>query len=91
MERVPVSGSGGADVLSSAARIGVELTDSGCVVRVLRHRTFILGIHSAGGVEGGCKQIVTAVGQGAKTAMSILKDLMNPCWLARRKAAEEGA
>jgi thioredoxin reductase (NADPH) len=54
-----------------AKKLGVEL------------RTNIPGIYSAGDVEGGYKQIVTAVGQGAEAAMSIYEDLIHPYWLAQ--------
>ena len=39
------------------------------------------GVYSAGDVEGGYKQIVTASGQGAEAAMTIFEDLINPYWL----------
>ena len=45
-----------------------------------RHRTNIPGIYSAGDVEGGYKQIVTASGQGSAAAISIFEDLINPYW-----------
>jgi thioredoxin reductase (NADPH) len=38
-------------------------------------------VYSAGDVEGGYKQIVTASGQGAEAAMTIFEDLINPYWL----------
>lgn len=41
-------------------------------------------VHSAGDVEGGYKQIVTAAGQGAEAAMTIFEDLINPYWLDGR-------
>jgi thioredoxin reductase (NADPH) len=34
-------------------------------------------------VEGGYKQIVTAVGQGAEAALSIYENLIHPYWLAQ--------
>jgi len=48
--------------------------------RDAKHRTNIHGIYSAGDVEGGYKQIVTAAGQGAEAAMNIFEDLINPYW-----------
>ena len=63
-----------------AQKVGADLTDDGFVKRDNRHRTTIPGIYSAGDVEGGYKQIVTAAGQGAEAAMSIFEDLVNPYW-----------
>jgi thioredoxin reductase (NADPH) len=70
-----------------ARKLGVELTDDGFIKRDQHHRTNIPGVYSAGDVEGGYKQIVTAVGQGAEAAMSIYEDLMNPYWLKKRTAS----
>ncbi|MBW2370275.1 MAG: hypothetical protein JRH15_20585, partial [Deltaproteobacteria bacterium] len=39
------------------------------------------GIYSAGDVEGGFKQIVTATGQGSAAALAIFEDLIHPYWL----------
>jgi len=61
-------------------KIGVELTPDGYIKHDFRHRTNIPGIYSAGDVEGGYKQIVTATGQGTEAAISIFEDLMNPYW-----------
>jgi thioredoxin reductase (NADPH) len=63
-----------------ARKVGVELTPEGYIQRDSRHRTNIPGIYSAGDVEGGYKQIVTATGQGAEAAMTIFEDLINPYW-----------
>lgn len=63
-----------------AAKIGVELNEDGYIKHDSAHRTNILGIYSAGDVEGGYKQIVTATGQGAAAAMTIFEDLINPYW-----------
>jgi thioredoxin reductase (NADPH) len=63
-----------------AKKIGVELTPEGYIKRDSRHRTNIPGIYSAGDVEGGYKQIVTAAGQGSEAALSIFEDLVNPYW-----------
>ncbi len=64
-----------------AKKIGVQLTPEGYIQHDSRHRTNIPGIYSAGDVEGGFKQIVTATGQGSGAALSIFEDLMNPYWL----------
>jgi thioredoxin reductase (NADPH) len=64
-----------------ARKLGLELTEDGYIRRDSRHRTSQPGIYSAGDVEGGYKQIVTASGQGAEAAMTIFEDLINPYWL----------
>jgi thioredoxin reductase (NADPH) len=69
-----------------AKKIGVELTEDGYIKHDERHRTSIHGIYSAGDVEGGYKQIVTASGQGSAAAISIFEDLINPYWKAQVKA-----
>ena len=63
-----------------AKKIGVEITSDGYIKRDARHRTNITGIYSAGDVEGGYKQIVTAAGQGSEAALAIFEDLINPYW-----------
>lgn len=68
-----------------ARKIGVNLTEDG-YIRHDRHRTNVPGVYSAGDVEGGYKQIVTASGQGAESAMAIFEDLINPYWQTRKGA-----
>ena len=63
-----------------AQKCGVEITPEGYIKQDDRHRTNIPGIYSAGDVEGGYKQIVTAAGQGSEAAISIFEDLINPYW-----------
>lgn len=63
-----------------AKKIGVELNGNGYIKHDGAHRTNIPGIYSAGDVEGGYKQIVTATGQGAAAAMTIFEDMINPYW-----------
>lgn len=63
-----------------AQKTGVTLTENGYIQRDVKHRTNIPGIYSAGDVEGGYKQIVTAAGQGSEAAMCIFEDLINPYW-----------
>jgi thioredoxin reductase (NADPH) len=63
-----------------AKKTGVELTEDGYIKHDSHHRTNVRGIYSAGDVEGGFKQIVTAAGQGAEAALSIFEDLNNPYW-----------
>jgi len=62
-----------------AEKIGVALNPDG-YIRHDRHRTNVPGIYSAGDVEGGYKQIITATGQGAEAAMAIFEDLIQPYW-----------
>ena len=63
-----------------AQKIGVEITPEGYIKHDSRHRTNLPGIYSAGDVEGGYKQIVTAAGQGSEAALAIFEDLVNPYW-----------
>lgn len=67
-----------------ASKMGVELTPDGYIKRDFRHRTNIPGIYSAGDVEGGYKQIVTAAGQGSEAALAIFEDLINPYWISKK-------
>lgn len=63
-----------------AKKIGIELNEDGYIRHDSFHRTNVPGIYSAGDVEGGYKQIVTATGQGAAAAMTIFEDIINPYW-----------
>ncbi len=63
-----------------ARKIGVEITKEGYIKHDSGHRTNIPGIYSAGDVEGGYKQIVTAAAQGAEAALAIFEDLIHPYW-----------
>lgn len=65
-----------------AEKIGIALNEDGYITHDGMHRTNIEGLYSAGDVEGGYKQIVTATGQGAAAAMTIFEDLINPYWKA---------
>lgn len=64
-----------------ATMAGVELTSEGYIKHDGQHRTNVPGIYSAGDVEGGFKQIVTATGQGSAAALTIFEDLIHPYWL----------
>jgi thioredoxin reductase (NADPH) len=64
-----------------AEKLGLEINEDGYIKHDGRHRTNVPGIYTAGDVEGGYKQIVTASGQGAEAAMTIFEDLINPYWL----------
>ena len=66
-----------------AQKLGIELNEEGFIKHDEKHRTNIAGIYSAGDVEGGYKQIVTATGQGSAAAMTIFEDLINPYWLSK--------
>ena len=68
-----------------ATQMGLELDEDGYIKHDSRHRTNIAGIYSAGDVEGGYKQIVTASGQGAEAAMTIFEDLIDPYWMKDRQ------
>lgn len=63
-----------------ALRAGVELAPDGFIKHDSHHRTNVPGIYCAGDVEGGFKQIVTAMGQGTEAALSVYEDLMQPYW-----------
>jgi thioredoxin reductase (NADPH) len=67
--------------LELAQKLGVEISLDGYIKHDGKHRTNVPGVYSAGDVEGGYKQIVTASGQGAEAAMTIFEDLINPYWL----------
>uniref|UniRef100_A0A832A615 FAD-dependent oxidoreductase n=1 Tax=Desulfacinum infernum TaxID=35837 RepID=A0A832A615_9BACT len=63
-----------------AQAVGAALTPDGYIRHDGFHRTTVPGIYCAGDVEGGYKQIVTAVGAGAGAAMTIFEDLSHPYW-----------
>ncbi|MGD8992357.1 MAG: FAD-dependent oxidoreductase [Desulfobacterales bacterium] len=68
-----------------AEQFGLKINEDGYIQQDGKHRTSIPGVYSAGDVEGGYKQIVTASGQGAEAAMTIFEDLINPYWLDSKK------
>ena len=68
-----------------AQKIGMKINPDGYIKQDGKHRTSVPGVYSAGDVEGGYKQIVTASGQGAEAAMTIFEDLINPYWLDGQK------
>lgn len=69
-----------------AEKLGIELTEEGYIKHDEKHRTNIPGVYSAGDVEGGYKQIVTATGQGSAAAMTIFEDLIDPYWIRKEKS-----
>ena len=72
-------------VVDLAKKTGIEITADGYIRHDDRHRTNIPGIYSAGDVEGGYKQIVTAAGHGSEAALAIFEDLVNPYWKKEKK------
>ena len=74
-----------------AKKLGIELGPDGFIKHDSNHRTNIPGIYSAGDVEGGYKQIVTAMGQGTEAALSVFEDLMHPYWIAGQEKQSETA
>ena len=65
--------------------LGAEVTPDGYIKKDERHRTTVPGVYSAGDVEGGFKQIVTAAGHGSEAALAIFEDLMTPYWTVQKK------
>ena len=76
---------GFAPAVELAQSLGAELTPDGYLKKDERHRTTVPGVYSAGDVEGGFKQIVTAAGHGSEAALAIFEDLMNPYWTVQEK------
>jgi thioredoxin reductase (NADPH) len=75
-------------VVDLAKKTGIDITSDGYIRHDERHRTNIPLIYSAGDVEGGYKQIVTAAGQGSAAALSIFEDLVNPYWKKEKTTNE---
>lgn len=71
-----------------AHKLGVDLTPTGYIAEDGRHRTNVPGVYSAGDVEGGYKQIVTAAGAGAAAAMTLFEDLTHPYWESKTGAGK---
>ncbi len=72
-----------------ARQLGLELTEEGYIKHDGRHRTSLPGVYSAGDVEGGYKQIVTAAGQGAEAAMTLFEDMIHPYWMKETRLRTE--
>src|SRR5208283_1360571 len=68
-----------------AKPLGIELDLDGFIKHDSHHRTNIPGIYCAGDVEGGYKQIVTAMGQGTESALSVFEDLVHPYWINEKE------
>ncbi len=58
-----------------AAALGVEIDAQGAIRIDEGMRTNVPGIYAAGDVCGGARQIVTAVGEGAKAALAVFDDM----------------
>jgi thioredoxin reductase (NADPH) len=58
-----------------AGKLGVKLTKNGFIEVDERQETNIKGVFAAGDVTGGRNQIVTAVGEGANSALSVIEYL----------------
>lgn len=71
-------------VVNLAKQTGIDLTSDGYIKHDEHRRTNIHGIYSAGAVEGGYKQIVTAAGRGSEAALGIFEDIINPYWKTGR-------
>jgi len=82
---------GYAPAVELAVGLGAELSPDGYIKRDARHRTTVPGVYSAGDVEGGYKQIVTAAGQGAEAALAIFEDLVDPYWIRNKRAKDTDA
>jgi thioredoxin reductase (NADPH) len=76
---------GYAPAVELALSLGAKLTPDGYIKKDERHRTTVPGVYSAGDVEGGFKQIVTAAGHGSEAALAIFEDLMTPYWTVPQK------
>lgn len=67
-----------------APALGVELNEDETIKVDTTMRTNIPRIYAAGDVNGGVRQIVTAVSDGAVAAMSAFEDLQHPYWAAEK-------
>ena len=72
-----------------APALGVELNEDGTIKVDTTMRTNIPRIYAAGDVNGGVRQIVTAVSDGAVAAMSAFEDLQQPYWVAEKQNEEK--
>jgi thioredoxin reductase (NADPH) len=68
-----------------AEQVGLKLNEWGFIEVDRGMRTNIPRIYAAGDVNGGVRQIVTAVGDGATAALSAFEDLSNPYWMRTDK------
>lgn len=67
-----------------ASMLGVELNADKTIKVDTTMRTNIPRIYAAGDVNGGVRQIVTAVSDGAVAAMSAFEDLQHPYWATKK-------
>ena len=54
-----------------AAKLGVGVTESGCIITDAKQRTCIKGVYAIGDVTEGLDQVASAMGQGAVAATAI--------------------
>jgi len=64
-----------------AVALGVELDEDGFIKVDNRMRTNVPQVYAAGDVNGGVRQIVTAISEGATAALTSFEDLAQPYWL----------
>ncbi|SHJ54762.1 FAD-dependent oxidoreductase [Halodesulfovibrio aestuarii] len=67
-----------------AEKIGAELNPDKTIHVDTAMRTNIPRVYAAGDVNGGIRQIVTAVSDGAVAAMSAFEDLQHPYWTSEK-------
>lgn len=72
-----------------AEKIGVLLNPDKTIRVDTTMRTNIPRVYAAGDVNGGVRQIVTAVSDGAVAAMSAFEDLQNPYWASEKEPVSE--
>lgn len=68
-----------------AEKIGAQLNPDRTIHVDTTMRTSLPRIYAAGDVNGGVRQIVTAVSDGAVAAMSAFEDLQHPYWASEKK------
>ncbi len=64
-----------------ARALGVDVDNTGYVKTDRYQRTNVPLVYAAGDLTGGFRQIITACSEGAISAKSAYKDLMNPYWV----------
>jgi thioredoxin reductase (NADPH) len=67
-----------------AEKIGAQLNPDKTIHVDTSMRTNLPRIYAAGDVNGGVRQIVTAVSDGAVAAMSAFEDLQHPYWASEK-------
>lgn len=72
-----------------AEKIGAKLNPDKTIHVDRSMRTSIPRVYAAGDVNGGVRQIVTAVSDGAVAAMSAFEDLQHPYWASEKDEQSE--